>query len=346
MSETPHRVCSVSVIVPVYNTEKFLSACVDSVLNQTCRDLELILVDDGSIDRSPQLCDEYAEQDFRVKVLHVENGGAAFARNRGLELAAGEYVYFLDSDDFITTDAIEKLLAKAQADDLDVVAFDGGVVNEEGQTIETGLGLVCRGSYNGVSTGRHLFAELKRNNDYSVHVQCHLIRRSCLGKLNLMFSEGGPHEDLIFTFLLYMQCERCAHLSETLFYRRFREGSITTTPLTDKKVETRLVRLEEIADYYRKNDFESEVDAMVRKDMRDIFWSIYDRYQILYVTKRRSGVKENKALKKRLYGLAESLDWLDDRKIARRCRFDSFCRLAGKATDVKRRLIRRLKKLR
>ena len=91
----------VSVIVPVYNAEKYLQECVDSILRQTLADLELILVDDGSTDTSPALCDRYAEQDLRVRVIHQANAGSSAARNRGIEVATGEWIAFVDSDDFI-----------------------------------------------------------------------------------------------------------------------------------------------------------------------------------------------------------------------------------------------------
>jgi glycosyltransferase involved in cell wall biosynthesis len=333
--------CLVSVVVPVYNTEEFLPECVDSILNQTCRSLELILVDDGSTDRSAELCDEYARQDDRVKVLHIENGGCAAARRRGLAAASGTYLYFQDSDDYIATDALEKLVARADADALDLLAFDGNVVDEQGRPLRTS-GLIRSGQYDGVFSGPQLFAALKRNSDYSVHFQCHLIRLDRLREMEMSYSTDGPHDDLIFMFLLYMQSERCGVLPEPLFMRRFREGSITTSPLSPKKIRTRLKRLEEIAGYYRQHSFEPGVDSMIRHDMRDIFRAVYDRYQSYYVLKRREGVSEDTPLKKRLFALAESLDWLDDQGIQRRCRFDRLYRLAGRMSELKRRLLRRV----
>ena len=101
----------VSVIVPVYNAEKYLAECVDSILAQSLRDIEVILVDDGSTDASPALCDAYMEKDHRVRVIHKANGRAASARNAGLKIAQGEYVAFVDSDDWIAPDMYEKMLA-------------------------------------------------------------------------------------------------------------------------------------------------------------------------------------------------------------------------------------------
>ena len=116
----------VSVIVPVYNAEKYLQECVDSILGQTLADLELILVDDGSTDTSPALCDWYAEQDARVKVIHKPNGRAASARNAGLRAASGEYVAFVDSDDWVSAEMYEKMLGTgADVTLCDYVRFRG-----------------------------------------------------------------------------------------------------------------------------------------------------------------------------------------------------------------------------
>ncbi len=100
----------ISVIVPVYNVEEYIHRCIDSILAQTFKEFELILVDDGSPDQSGKICDEYALIDSRIKVIHKKNGGLSDARNAGLEVAQGEYIGFVDSDDFIESDMYEKLL--------------------------------------------------------------------------------------------------------------------------------------------------------------------------------------------------------------------------------------------
>ena len=116
---------AVSVIVPIYNVEKYLAECVDSILGQTFQDMEIILVDDGSLDSSSQMADDYAVRDQRVKVIHKENGGLSSARNAGMKIARGEYIYFCDSDDYISLDAIEILYETATKNDLDMVLFNG-----------------------------------------------------------------------------------------------------------------------------------------------------------------------------------------------------------------------------
>ena len=104
----------VSIIIPIYNTHKYLERCMDSVLNQTLQDIEIILVDDESPDDSPRMCDEYAKADTRIKVIHKKNGGLGFARNSGIEIATGEYIAFLDSDDYVDETMYQKLYEEAK----------------------------------------------------------------------------------------------------------------------------------------------------------------------------------------------------------------------------------------
>lgn len=126
----------ISVIVPVYNMEKYLSRCMDALLAQTYENLEIILVDDGSKDRSPAMCDEYAKQDFRVKVIHKENGGSSSARNRGIDAATGAYIGFLDSDDYPDLDMYETLYRVIKEKDADVAQTMSKDFDEEGNLVK------------------------------------------------------------------------------------------------------------------------------------------------------------------------------------------------------------------
>ena len=108
----------ISVIVPVYNVEKYLCQCVESILSQTYRNFELLLIDDGSKDNSGNICDEYAKNDPRIRVLHVENGGASYARNIGLNIAVGDWVTFVDADDWVSSNYLEELVKDVDSDDM------------------------------------------------------------------------------------------------------------------------------------------------------------------------------------------------------------------------------------
>ena len=111
----------ISVIVPIYNTEKYLARCIESILCQTYTNLEIILVDDGSTDKSGDICDFYARKDNRVKVVHKENGGAAAARNFALNMVTGQYIGFVDSDDYTDIEMYQKLYEKAKQENADIV---------------------------------------------------------------------------------------------------------------------------------------------------------------------------------------------------------------------------------
>lgn len=134
-----------SIIVPVYNKEDYLHECVESVLNQTCSDFELILVDDGSTDLSSDICDKYAASDSRIKVVHKENGGLVSARKAGAQLASGKYVFNIDSDDYIVERALDTLKNVIDKYKPDIVGFkfsrfnDAGVINLGGYTVENGF---------------------------------------------------------------------------------------------------------------------------------------------------------------------------------------------------------------
>ncbi len=123
----------VTVILPIYNVEKYLDRCINSVVNQTYRNLEILLIDDGSTDACPQMCDEWAARDARIRVIHKENQGLGFARNTGIENANGEYVCFFDSDDYIEATTVEKAYSRADEENADIVSFGLYFVDENGE---------------------------------------------------------------------------------------------------------------------------------------------------------------------------------------------------------------------
>ena len=127
----------VTIVLPIYNVEKYINRCIESVVSQTYSYLEIILVDDGSPDKCPQICDEWAEKDDRIKVIHKENQGLGMARNTGIENATGEYICFFDSDDYIAKDAIEKLYEALQENSADAIVFGFSKVGGNGEIGQT-----------------------------------------------------------------------------------------------------------------------------------------------------------------------------------------------------------------
>jgi glycosyltransferase involved in cell wall biosynthesis len=329
----------VSVVIPVYNVERFLPECIDTVLGQSYSHLEVILVDDGSTDSSGALCDRYAEQDARVQVIHQENAGVSAVRNRGLDAATGVYVYFLDSDDYIRTDAIEQLLQKADSDCLDVVFFDRLSVDEnsvpkEGQRPRSG-------TYEGVHSGRNLFAAMAASRDLRVHVQLMFIRRDYLVHEGLRFYEGIVHEDVPFLFLLLMHDGRCGVLAKQLLFKRSRPGSIMNRRQNIGNVTGCLRGLEQMVDYTAGASFCGEVGAAVHNYVVYHFWNTYTRYYSM----TRAGRKKHQDVRRQLFACMAGARYLDDPRIARRCRLAPFYSARRELDGLKRRVLRRFRLL-
>lgn len=241
----------VSVIIPVFNTEKYLLQCVNSVLNQTYNLLEIILVDDGSTDQSGMICDEYAVLDNRIKVIHKVNGGQSSARNAALDISSGKYIYFLDSDDYIGCNLLEKLVETAEETNADIVFFEAQSFLDCNSTLNKQL-------YNKFdykrnrqympSNGQQQYINLMKNSDYYVCTPLHFYRRSYLNDNGIRFEEGIIHEDSLFSAAVYLYDGLAAHLFYNAYYRRLRNQSTMT--LWDRK--QRLFRFNSLVTvYYR-----------------------------------------------------------------------------------------------
>lgn len=129
----------VSIIIPIFNVEKYLDRCIESVVNQTYKNLEIILVDDGSTDSCPQMCDEWGLKDSRIKVVHKENAGLGMARNTGIDNASGEYIFFFDSDDYVDVTTVERCVKSAVENDSEVVAYGRNDVYDDGRIVPRGI---------------------------------------------------------------------------------------------------------------------------------------------------------------------------------------------------------------
>lgn len=223
----------VSFIVPVYNVECYLRASLDSALAQTLTDIEVICVNDGSTDGSAGILDEYAARDARIKVVTQANAGLSAARNAGLRVVTGRYLLFLDSDDLLSPDAAAKLVAKADAEFLDVLFYDADCFADApsaaAQTKSYTNYYRRSRAYSEPCTGATLIASMMEHSDYLCSACFEIWRTEFLKENDLTFTEGILHEDTEFTFKAALRAARAAHLHETLFHRRVRaSGSIMT----------------------------------------------------------------------------------------------------------------------
>lgn len=216
----------VSIIIPVYNAQKHLRDCLFSVLKQTYSKLELIIVNDGSTDDSGEICEEFAEKDSRIKVIHKENGGSSSARNEGLVHAKGDYVYFVDSDDLVLESAVEKLLIKAKQADADVVIYSAYAFRNSPAERDTRFYSYKNNNHSG--KGLDVLTQLLEQGDFHVPPWIFLVRRQYLLNLDLTFVEGIIYEDMIFTFVLFANARKIAQVDEYLYCRRQHQNSVTT----------------------------------------------------------------------------------------------------------------------
>lgn len=209
----------ISVIVPVYNVEKYLDRCVKSIVNQTYKNLEIILVDDGSPDRCPAMCDAWAERDSRIKVIHKENGGLSDARNAGMEIASGTYIAFVDSDDWVAADYIGAMHRAIQDTGAEIAACD--VVISYG---DMEMGAVAKKSALRVCDSEEAIGDILKGEGFRAVAWNKLYHKSLLE--NEQYPVGKYHEDEFFTYRILAKVEKLVYLDRKLYFYFQRPGSI------------------------------------------------------------------------------------------------------------------------
>ena len=230
----------VSVVVSIYNVTPFLRQCLDSVANQTLRDIEVICVDDGSTDGSAEIADEYAAADGRFKVVRQQHAGVGAARNKGLALARGEFIYFLDSDDWVESEALERLSALAEQEKLCQVIFAAKVHFDDLDSAQDNADIARRARltrYYEVPdcivdhsmSGIDIAAALIAGESSSVTPGLRLIKRDSLIESGIRFPTGVIHEDEFFAAALYVVSSKVMVVRDKYYHRRFRAGSIMTS---------------------------------------------------------------------------------------------------------------------
>ena len=221
---------TVSIIIPVYKVEKYLNRCVESVVNQTYSNLEIILVDDGSPDNCPQMCDEWAVKDERIKVIHKENAGLGIARNSGMEMATGDYLMFVDSDDFLSLHAVEVLYRRIKADDSDLAVGKHADAYENGRRDYT----YCKQMEDKCHTVNELLS-LMGERDFPVAAWGKLYNKEVLSP-NLYPALRCGEDMWAFSSVLN-KCERVSTVNEEVYYYFQREDSIIHSKTTVAKLD-------------------------------------------------------------------------------------------------------------
>ncbi|MBQ7257227.1 MAG: glycosyltransferase [Abditibacteriota bacterium] len=265
----------ISVIVPVYNTEKYIKRAVDSILNQTFKDLDIILIDDGSTDQSGVICDEYAKKDSRIVVVHHQkNMGVSIARNIGIDIATGEYIAFADSDDYIENDMYEILYNVAEKEKADMVNCGVRIFDNNREYIGTDF----RTQPNKVMGRKEILDYLSSFNVQYISLSCtKLIRRYFITENDIRFY---PHlqvqENFIFVLELLLKAESMYFIDKPLYNYVKRENSLTT-----KKYRNKIYNLFNIA-YLRVKHLYENADITGHEKQMQFYFSRY----LLSVIKR------------------------------------------------------------
>ena len=248
----------VSIIVPVYNVENYLERCVNSIINQTYKNLEIILINDGSSDNSPKICDKFAEQDKRVKVVHKENGGVSSARNKGLDIATGDYVEFVDSDDYIEPNCVETLVNKIQDNDLVICGYNLKNNKNTMMAFEEESVLDFR------INQKQFFKAFKQ---FMINSPCNKLYKKELitTEFDVNYSLG---EDTLFNLQYLKKCSNVALIKEVLYnYNYLNENSLVHTKVNTlkdfKNYWNEIFKFSE--DYFKDSNYIKELNAIYIK---------------------------------------------------------------------------------
>lgn len=267
----------ISVVIPIYNVAQYLSQCVDSVLAQSYRDLEIILVDDGSTDECPKICDDYQQKDARIRVIHQENGGLSDARNAGMKIARGEWIYFADSDDWLVQDAIQKLYHFAIENHCDVVqgglyyAYQDHLLYRQATKVEQRCPVLERDE----AMRELIINDRVKNFAWGKLYKADLIR-------DLPFPVGKYYEDSFWQHLVMDRVARYGIIDEPLYYYRQRNNSISGMP-SDRLhdlLEGNRERLNFIHERY------PELYPLMKRKYDNLYSQMYPSQGITYKCKR------------------------------------------------------------
>lgn len=269
----------ISVIVPVYNVEKYLPICLNSILEQTFCDIEVIVVDDGSKDSSSKICDEYAKNDARIQVIHKENGGLASARQSGFECAMGKFIFFIDSDDCIHPETLERLHEIAIRTNAPVVQCDLQVIEEDDDCITHELherGYHKFSPYNAYCVVEENDENLGHNSRLSTTVTWgKLIRKDVLDKV-LPIEPIRVHEDQLLITRLLSAIDCLVYLETDFYYYRNRSGSIMKANWN----KNRLVILDIYEERFEIIEQLDNVSDLEKEQLKEL---IYKRYMIAMI---------------------------------------------------------------
>jgi len=269
----------VSVIIPVYNTADYVEQAVECILNQTLRDIEILIVDDGSTDNSLNILKKVRSNDPRVKLITQPNQGQSIARNNALKEASGKYLYFMDSDDTLDHDALELCFLKCEKFDLDFVFFDADIIKtNDMDQMSFNYQRKSVTDENTIYDGNAIFFTLLNNKAYSASPCLSFINHDYLKKIKLNFQPGIIHEDELFTSLLYIQATKVMAIHRSFFHRRIRPDSTMTKAFSSKNIHGYLFVANKIVKYRRSFDKDKRrtIDLFLSKMLNAAVWRSHE----------------------------------------------------------------------
>lgn len=300
----------VSIIVPVYNVEKYLNECLESAVKQTLNNIEIIIVNDGSTDNSLSIIKEYESKYNNIKVINQTNKGQSEARNVGLSVSNGEYIYFLDSDDYIELTMMEDLFKLAKNKDLDIVHFNAEAFYDDKDTKDTNM-------YNGnrvfeedcIYNGEQFYNTANSKNVYRASLCLYFYKKEFIINNELRFYKGILHEDELFSAKSIILADRISYLNKNYFHRRIRSGSIMTSPKGIKNILGYYRVAEELYKFYKLNkDLCMETKILLLKSISEFYGNCIYMYtklneKSIEVMKYKETINQSIKEKEEIYNL-------------------------------------------
>lgn len=314
-----------SVIIPVYNVENYLRQCLDSILNQTYTDYEVICIEDVSTDHSMEILQEYQSKSSIKVLINDKNYGLSYTRNRGIDAANGKYILFLDSDDYVSDNLLEILADKLKAEEYDFLTFDSKVIYEPDVEDKSTWSSARKNKYPDIYNGQELYVLQTKQGDYRPTVWQYCYNKQFLKENKLRFVVGRYNEDEEFSFYAFMKAKRIKVFSETLHYYRVRNNSIMSI---DKISERLLDNIDSYIDYmhfYIECNRENTILTKCAKIQVDRgAWMILNNYSMLSYEKK---ILFDKSMR-------NDLQQLFMREILSRSKKRIFCREAARQLET------------
>ena len=273
----------VSVIFPTYNAEKHLIVTLDSILKQTLKDIEIICIDDGSIDNSLNLIQKYALKDNRIQIISIKNMGLSESKNLGVKYSNGEYIFFIYAGDFLELNGLSDLYNKAIENNLDIVLFDSNPLSNEINTEKVNFDMnleTQENNYSMILSGSEIFSEMKDKKEYVLYISSEFIKKELFINANLSFYPGILHADLLFNLISILNANKTIYINQT-YYKYRDHNKSTTISYNINSLFGYLIVYCEIKKLYKNCDSKKELKMAIFNEMLEIEQKIYKINKII-----------------------------------------------------------------